>query len=62
MGWNNAAMELSRENETLKHKLQNAELDLDDAVNTRRELQQRVASNKRTIDRYAQDNNSLKVT
>jgi hypothetical protein len=61
VGWNQAASDLTEHNEDLKKRLQNSQLDLEVATNTRRDLQVQVAAKDRQIDRYAQDIESLKV-
>ncbi|KAF7558347.1 hypothetical protein G7046_g5808 [Stylonectria norvegica] len=51
---------LLKENEELSRKLKNAELDLDDAVSSRRDLQQRVNTIESHLEWIAQENDSLK--
>lgn len=61
VGWNQAASELTEHNEDLQKRLQNSQLDLEVATNTRRDLQVQVAAKDRQIDRYVQDIDALKV-
>lgn len=49
------------ENNTLSQRLQDAELDLDDARRSRRELQQQLNIATQRLSQYNMDNDNLKV-
>lgn len=62
MGWSQAASELTEENERLKQGMRELQLDLDDAIKSRRDLQIKVESRDMQIGRYVQDNDGFKVS
>lgn len=52
---------LRLENTTLSQRLQDAELDLDDARRSRRELQQQLNAANQRLSQFNMDNENLKV-
>lgn len=58
---NDIEANLRLENNTLSQRLQDAELDLDDARRSRRELQHQLNAANQRLSQYGMDNENLKV-
>ena len=58
---NDVENNLRAENDTLSRRLQDAELDLDDARRSRRELQQQLNIANQRLSQFNMDNEHLKV-